>query len=402
MRTLPALLLFCVTSTLWSQSLQSKMDSVMLHHINAGELHGGVAYVQKDKKVLLHKAYGFRDVEQKQLLKEDAIFNIASMAKVVTAVGALILYEDGKFLLDDPIEMYLPELGELMVLENIGTDSAKLVPPIRSITIRDLFRHTAGFGYAYQMTEAQNSVDSLYVSKELDMSRTSQDFLERLSEIPLKYQPGSQWEYSYALDVLGFLVEKISRMTLHDFLKQNLFGPLEMTSTGFYLNPEDMGRLSNLYVQTADGLAAVPDFVSNYKEPPTLYAGGGGLGRSIDGALLSSTADFAKFCNMLLDYGQYNGKEILQSQTVELLISNQIGGIVKRSFPVGAYGFGVGVSNWPNNGRTQAISWTGAFKTIFVVNFKVDFVSIFMTQHEPWGHLDIMDKFLQVIEETVP
>ena len=210
MRILTALFISCVTCTVWSQSLQSKMDSVMLHHIRAGELHGGVAYVQKDKKVLLNKAYGFRDVGENELLTKDAIFNIASMAKTVTAVGALVLYEDGKFLLDDAVEQYLPELGELMVLENIGTDSAKLVPPMRSITIRDLFRHTAGFGYAYQLTEAQNQVDSLYVTKELDLSETSQEFLERLSTIPLKYQPGSQWEYSYSVDILGFLVEQIS------------------------------------------------------------------------------------------------------------------------------------------------------------------------------------------------
>ena len=191
-------------------------------------------------------------------------------------------------------------------------------------------------------------------------------------------------------------------MTLHEFLKQHVFDPLDMISTGFYLEPKDMGRLSNLYVQSDEGLEAVDDFAHKYKKPPTLYAGGGGLGRSIDGALLTSTADFATFCNMLLNYGTLNGERILRRQSVELLISDQIAGIQKRSFPVGGYGFGVGIYDGPNHGKTQAISWTGAFNTIFVVNYTADLISIFMTQHEPWGHLDIMDKFLQVIEETLP
>ena len=384
-----------------SQSLETEMDHTMQGYVDLGRLHGCVAYVQKGGEVLLHKAYGYSDIKLKKELKEDAIFNIASMAKTVTAVGALILYEEGKFLLDDPIEKYLPELNNLQVLQNAGTDSAALVPLSRSITIRDLFRHTAGFGYAYLEEEINHPTDSLYVAKELHYSKSSEEFLTRIAAIPLKYQPGSQWEYSYSLDVLGFLVERVTHRTLHDFLTERVFGPLAMNSTGFYLDEEDLGRLSNLYIESDGALEAVPGFQNQYKSMPGVRAGGGGLGRSIDGALLSTASDFARFCTMLLAYGELEGKRILQPQTVELLISNQIAGITKQSFPVGEYGFGVGVNTYPYQGKTNAISWTGAFNTIFVVNYKMDLVAVFLTQHEPWGHLGIMDEFLMVIERTV-
>lgn len=402
MRILLTFLILIITYQSWSQSLEIRMDSVMQTYVDESKLHGCVTFVQKDGQVLLNKAYGFSNLEKGKALTTDAIFNIASMAKIVTAVGALILYERGEFLLDDPIEKYLPELQDLKVLENVGTDSAKQVALNRSITIRDLFRHTAGFSYAYRYIEARDEIDSLYVSNEIHTSKTSSQFLERISRIPLKYQPGSQWEYSYSIDVLGFLVERVSQMTLHDFLKQNIFDPLQMNSTGFYLNEKDSERLSSLYTYSDGELEEVTEFTNQYSTPPTLYSGGGGLGRSIDGAMLSSTSDFASFCNMLLNYGKSQGLEILKPQTVELLISNQIGGINERSFPVGAYGLGVGLFNGPNNGKTVAISWTGAFNTIFVINYKTNLISIFMTQHEPWGYLEIMDKFLLVIERSSP
>ena len=171
------------------------MDAVMQTHVDAGELHGCVTYVQKDGQVLLNKAYGFKDVEAKEKMDTEVIFHIASMAKTVVAAGALVLYEQGQFLLDGPVEKYLPELKDLQVMQNLGTDSSKLVPLNRSITIRDLFRHTAGFSYAYRLDESYNRIDSLYVTRGIDESKTSEEFLETLASIPLKYQPGSKWEY---------------------------------------------------------------------------------------------------------------------------------------------------------------------------------------------------------------
>jgi len=176
---------------IWAQSLETEMDSVMNGYIDSGKLHGCVTYVQKDGKILLNKAYGFQNIGQQAKLESDAVFNIASLAKVVTAAGALKLYEQGEFLLDDPLDKYLPELNDLKVIENIGTDSSKLVNPLRKITIRDIFRHTAGFSYVQKFEDAKNTVDSAYVFHEVGLCKTSGEFLERLSKIPLKYHPGA-------------------------------------------------------------------------------------------------------------------------------------------------------------------------------------------------------------------
>ena len=374
----------------------------MSGYIVEGKLHGCVAYVQKEGKILLNKAYGFQSIERKQKLKSDAIFNIASMAKTITAAGALKLYEEGKFLPDDPVKKYLPELSNLKVLTNIGTDSSKVVPLKRDITIRDLFRHTAGFGYVQYERDVKNEVDSLYVVNKLSESRTSGEFLNKISKIPLKYQPGSKWEYSYSIDILGFLIERITRRTLHDYLTEALFLPLEMNSTGFYLSKDNALRMTSLYSFTDNKLQLSKDpLKSHFLKKPTIHSGGGGMKGGI-GALLSTAGDYANFCTMLLHYGNFNGKEILKPQTVELLISNQIAGIEDRSFPLSGYGFGVGVNPSLNQGKTKVISWTGAYNTIFVVNYDSDLIAIFLTQHQPWGYLNIMDEFVSVLERTLP
>ena len=217
-----------------SQDLDQALDSLMSMYVDEGKLHGSVTYVQRGDEILHFEAHGFSNVELSQKMEKDAIFRIASMSKVITAAGALKLYEDGRFLLDEPVKEYLPQLSDLKVLENIGTDSVKIASLERDITIRDLFRHTAGFGYAYQESPNNDTIDNQYISKNLSTSnQTADDFLTKLAEIPLKYQPGSEWEYSYSIDVLGFLIEEITGQSLHEYLTESLFEPLEMTSTGF-------------------------------------------------------------------------------------------------------------------------------------------------------------------------
>jgi len=198
------------------------------------------------------------------------------------------------------------------------------------------------------------------------------------------------------------LIERITRKSLHDYLKEALFDPLEMSSTGFYLNNKTFKRLSSIYTFSDDVLKVIDEpSASRFLNKPTIYSGGGGMQNGV-GPLLSTASDYANFCKMLLNYGDYKGKEILKPQTVELMISDQIAGIEDRSFPLGGYGFGVGVNNRPNNGKTQVISWTGAFNTIFIVNYKTDLIAIFLTQHQPWGYLNVMDEFVMVLERTLP
>ena len=400
-------IIICITifaAPCLSQDLEQAMDSLMSGYVESAQLHGSVTYVQQGDEILHLKAYGFNNVAQNQKMRQDDIFRIASMSKVITAAGALKLYEEGRFLLDDPVKNYLPQLSNLKVMENPGTDSARKVKLERDITIRDLFRHTAGFGYAYQESEDNDTIDKLYISKELSTSyQTADDFLRKLAEIPLKYQPGSKWEYSYSIDVLGFLIEKISGQNLHDYLTESLFTPLEMTSTGFYVSKENVNRLTGNYIYKDDQLELIDDPTkSEYLEIPTIYSGGGGLKDNV-GGIVTTASDFANFCKMLLNYGMFKGKVILNRQTVELMISNQIEGIEDRSFPVGAYGFGVGVVPDIHYGRTQVISWLGGpYNTGFLINFNTGLIAVFLTQNSPWMHLNIVNKFFVVMSENMP
>ncbi|QNL51867.1 beta-lactamase family protein [Olivibacter sp. SDN3] len=208
-----------------------------------------------------------------------------------------------------------------------------------------------------------------------------------------------QQRRSYLTYVNVYPVERISGQNLHDFLKAELFDPLEMGSTGFYINEEDKTRLSGLYHYDENKLTLIQAPVtSHFSRKPTIFSRGGGMLDSI-GALLSTVGNYANFCEMILQYGNFKGKQIMRPETIELLISDQISGIDNRSFSLTGYGFGVGVNNRPNNGKTKAISWTGAYNTIFLIDYEKKLTAIFMTQHHPWGYLNIMGKFVTAVVE---
>ncbi|MFA5817041.1 MAG: serine hydrolase domain-containing protein [Bacteroidales bacterium] len=395
------LLLVFIVSISFSQNLKKELDSLMFKSVNEGQLHGCVTYVQQRDKVLHFESYGFKNIEQNKKMENDVIFRIASMTKIITAAGALKLYEEGKFLLDEPVKKYIPQFNNLKVMQNIGTDSCKIVNLERDITIRDLFRHTAGFGSGGE----NDTIGNLY--NKLDSAKTSEDFLNTISQIPLRNQPGSKWEYSCSNKILGFLIEKIINKTLHDYLTESFFVPLGMTNTGFYVAKKNIDKLSCSYIYD-EGKLKLEDnpMTSEYLKVPTIYNGGGGI--------VSTAKDLANFYNMILHYGTFNGKQILKAQTVELLISNQIGEIKDRgipdltnilskyrSFSVAGYGFGVGIHTEKNSGKTQSIYWAGSYNTYFLIDYDKQLITIFLTQITPFMHLDIMNKFGQIVNKNV-
>jgi CubicO group peptidase (beta-lactamase class C family) len=399
MKALPTIfILFLFSCHSNSQDLEQSFDNTFGKLISEGKLHGCVTYVQQGDDVLHFKAYGYQNIEEKQPMEKEAIFLIASMTKVVTAAGALKLYEEGKFLLDDPVKLYLKQFENMAVLENIGTDSAKIVPPTRDVTIRDLFRHTAGFGYAYKKHADNDTIDNLYVDNELWNSGSSTEFLDKICSYPLKYHPGSKWQYSYSIDILGFLVEKISGMTLHDYLTKEILEPLQMTSTGFYVSPENLNRLSCNYEYKNGQLELIDNPGSSpFGRLPNVFSGGGGLEDNV-GGLVTTAEDFANFCTMIMNYGQFGDRRILKKQTVELMISDQIAAIHDREFQVSGYGFGTGVAHDIDHGGAQAVFWAGGpVNTYFRIDMEKNLISIFLTQNSPWRHENLMGLFGEIV-----
>jgi CubicO group peptidase (beta-lactamase class C family) len=380
-----------------------RIDEMLDGHIQKGELAGAVAYIFQPEHIVHFKAYGLMDIEHHRAMDKSALFRIASMTKPLTAVAALKLYEQGKFLLDDPVSKYIPELRNLRVLSPTASKEGKMetVPIERDITIRDLFRHTAGFGYSI----ADHPVDQAYRDKKLiTMETTLPGFIKNLASFPLEYQPGSKWEYSYSIDVLGYLVERVSSLPLDQFMKKEIFDPLKMNNTFFWVPPDKTVKLTCVYEYKDSVLKLVEKSTDNYytnKKNLACVSGGGGLPDDL-GGIVTTAEDYGRFCRMLLDYGKGFGKRILSPASVELMISNQIAAITDRSFPVDGYGLGIGVTAEKNEGRTQAVFWAGGpYNTTFNISYKNNYVAILLMQNLPWQHLGIMGKFMGLVEEAV-
>jgi CubicO group peptidase (beta-lactamase class C family) len=386
------LIILCIC-TVFSQGLESRLDSLLQGHVDHGEIHGCIAYIMQKDRVILYKPYGYMDLEKKRVMERDAIFGIASMTKILTAAAALKLYEEEKYLLDDPVKKYIPEFANLRVLAPACTreDSLVTIPLERDITIRDLFRHTAGFGYG-----GEDVVGRLYAKNALGSGdMTLQQFVQTMSSLPLKYQPGSKWEYSYANDILGYLIEVISGKPLDMYIDEVICEPLKMSSTGFYVPQEKLGKLCNHYEYKDKKLYVLENAGnSRFAKRPIFLSGGGGGVSTID--------DYSAFCQMILKHGEYHGKHIFHRQTIELLTSNQIGENSDRSFPVSGFGFGVGVVPGKYCGQTQSCFWAGApYNTTFFIDFDKQVIAIMLIQNSPWQHLHLMDKFGQIVREEI-
>jgi CubicO group peptidase (beta-lactamase class C family) len=381
-----------------------RIDEMLNAHIQKGELAGAVAYILQSGNVVYFKAYGSMDIEHQRVMDKTALFRIASMTKPVTAVAALKLYEKGKFLLDEPVKKYIPELSNLRVLSSAVSAEGmfETVPLERDITIRDLFKHTAGFGYSFE----DHPVDKLYRDKKLiTVATTLPGFVKNLADFPLEFQPGSQWEYSYSFDVLGYLVERISGQPLDQFIKQEIFDPLKMKSTFFWVPPDKTGNLTCVYEYKDGALKLYENATQNcYTDKKNLacVSGGGGLSDDFPGGIVTTAEDYGRFCQMLLNYGEVMGTRILKPATVELMISNQIAAVANRSFPVDGYGLGVGVKAEKYDGRTQSINWSGGpYNTVFRVNYANDYIAILLMQTLPWQNQGIMGKFMKLVDEAL-
>ena len=377
-------------STDFSSQRLDRIREAMDARIEADRFAGAVGMiVHKDQTVLLD-SYGYLDRESNTPMPADAIFRIASMTKPITSVGIMMLVEQGKISLIDPVSKYLPELAEMQVAVSSGKDPSDgeytLVPANKPITIYDLLRHTSGFGYGFLYDTA---VDRMYNEHRLgNADSTSSEFITTISQIPLKHQPGTVWEYSFSIDVLARVIEVVSGKPIDEYFQTHIFAPLGMIDTGYFVPESKLDRLASVYYTDPQLGMSREDRINaqDVTTPPTFLAGGSGL--------FSTASDYARFCRMLLGGGQLDGHRLLAPSTVRLMTSDHIGRISEdtRWVRIGSgYGFGLGFAvrladgGSPFIGSQGDYGWAGAWGTGFWVDPKHDLIGIFMIQNY-WQH----------------
>jgi len=296
------------------------LDDYMASVVAEGRVAGMTTLLARHGKIVEFKTYGKASLATGAPMTKDAIFRVYSMSKPLTGVGMMILFEEGKWRLDDPITRYVPEFKNLKVMTgvdkdgNITTEEMKRPP-----TMRELMSHTAGFGYGLGDT---HPVDKLYRKKGVLASHGLQEMIDRTATIPLMYQPGTDWSYSSAVDIQGYIIEKLSGQTLGQFLDERVFKPLKMKDTGFQTRPGAGGRLAANYVfdKQAGKIVEANELFGNkmpdYTKPPQMESGGGGL--------VSTTIDYARFCQMMLNKGELDGVRILAPSSIELMDTNVV------------------------------------------------------------------------------
>jgi CubicO group peptidase (beta-lactamase class C family) len=372
----------------------ARLDRAMQGYVDRGELAGIVVLVARHGKVAHLESYGQRDAASGAPMTNDTIFRIASMTKPIASVALMMLWEEGRFQLRDPVAKFLPELADPVIavppdpLEYHGQPT-RTVAARNPITVQHLLTHTAGLANNYRGWTRDAYAE---MRAKLPPGATVGDMVKELAKIPLDFEPGTAWEYGPATDVVGLLVEVLSGQRLDRFLEERIFRPLGMKDTHFYLPPEKLPRFAALYRPGQDGrieLAEAPDTSSRYlRTPQTYFSGAGGL--------VSTAADYFRFHQMMLDGGELDGVRILGRKTVELMTANHTGdlGIWLRG---PGYGFGLGYSVVLDQGASGmpasagSYSWGGAFCTSFWVDPQEDLIGILMTQIRPYTHLNVRE-----------
>lgn len=387
----------------------SQIDRVLQEYVEQQRISGATAIVVKDGKIIYHKSIGYNDVEVKTPMAKDAIYRIASQTKAITSVGVMMLYEQGKLLLDEPVSKYIPEFKNPRVLDkyNDKDTTYTTIPAKKEITIRELLTHTSGIGYAQIGNPRMNAIYSKAgVVAGIGVADTMVlgNKIKILGGLPLFHHPGEQWTYGLNTDVLGYLIEVVSGLSLDQFFRTRIFEPLGMKDTYFYLPASKRSRLVTLYTENKEKkLVKAPDvyplngnFYTDYPaRNGSFYSGGGGL---------SSTAfDYALFMQMLLNGGELNGKRILSKASVRMMTSHQLGAVPFRSG--NHFGLGFEVVTEANSGKTPlspgSFYWAGMFSSTYWIDPKEKIVAQLFLNKYPNSNSDIHDKFKALVYAAI-
>jgi CubicO group peptidase (beta-lactamase class C family) len=308
-----------------------KIDDLVRSHIDQGALSGAVTLVARHGKVVHLGVMGVKDIASAEPMRADTMFRIFSMTKPVTATAMMILHDQGLWSADDPIAKHLPEFADVKVYSAGGDgDPFKLVEPLHAPTIGELLTHGAGFGYGFAFGETTDPIELLYREARIWEAPNLAEMMARLGKMPLAYQPGSMWRYSLSMDVQGAMIERLTGMTLPDFTRQRIFEPLGMIDTAFHTPPEKRDRLATLYFK-ADGFPPVQmenPLLAESDSPPSLASGGGGL--------YSTASDYARYAQILLSGGAFEGRRIVSREGVRAQMTNRLPDTMLQT------GFGIG------------------------------------------------------------
>ena len=373
-----------------------RIDTSLQGYVDRDEVPGVVALIARRGQIVYHRSFGHRDVDASAPMSTDVIFRIASMTKPIASVALMMLWEEGRFLLRDPVAKYLPGFADMEIAVPVEpADTARgpfrTIRAEKRITIQQLLTHTAGLANPYRGV-TRGRYNELRENRK--PGGTVGDYVSELAKLPLNFEPGEHWEYGPATDVVGRLVEVLSGMTLDEYLSKKIFGPLGMRDTHFYLPGDKLPRFAALYRPDDAGkivLQERPDQQSRWvKEPHVYFSGAGGL--------VSTTSDYFRFHQMMLNGGKLDGVRILGPRTVRLMTVNHTGDRAIWLRGEG-FGFGLGYAVSVDLGRSAMPSaegtygWGGAYCTVFWVDPEDELIGILMTQVRPYTHLNIRKDF---------
>ena len=399
------------------ERLERITDHLTRHYIDPSKIAGCQTLVARHGHVAYYRPLGFLDLERRRPMADDTIFRIFSMTKPITSVALMTLYERGYFQLNDPVHRVIPEWRDMMVYVSGEGERMQTRAPIRPMTFRHLLSHRSGLSYGGGLEQLigvdrpLHPADAAYVSSGVHRGRgeTLRSFVEKLSHVPLRFDPGDHWMYSYSTDVCGYLVEAMSGMPFDQYLQETIFEPLGMGDTAFFVSPEKKDRLAANYSRAVDkSLRLIDDpETSSYLERPSFFSGGGGL--------TSTTADYFRFCEMLRRGGELDGARILGPRTLRLMTQNHLTAdrdlaqTAIGPFSETAYegiGFGLGFAMTLDEVSAGSIAagdyyWGGAASTIFWVDPREDLVVIFMTQLIPSATFNFRGQLKSIVYSAI-
>ena len=351
--------------------------------LKQGEVAGIQVVIQHKGKTVYNQAVGYRDIGSQSLLQTDSIYRIYSMTKPITSVAIMMLVEEGKIDLHAPVAKYLPELKGLTIhnAKHKGT---------QTVTVHQLLTHTSGMTYGFF---GDTDVDKMYQRVQPLYSVSNNAMMAKLAPLPLLYEPGTRWNYSISIDVLGALIERVSGQSLGAFFEERILEPLEMKDTTFRLKPNQVKRFTTSYT-TRLKVADAYNY-STFANPYRWESGGGGL--------LSTGEDYLHFCQMLLNLGEWNGRRLLKSETVLQMTQNQLPeGILAYGWFGFGYGFAVQIHDWESKGHVGEYWWSGIASTHFWISPTDELIVIALSQEEPFNNRlkDILKPLIYDILET--
>jgi CubicO group peptidase (beta-lactamase class C family) len=379
-----------------------RLQAVFKDFVDREQLAGAVVAIMRGGKLAYMQPVGRMDVEKNLPMRRDTIFRLASMSKAVTSVAAVMLMEEGKLRLADPVSRFLPAFRRTSVAVPSATGGGRIgiLPARREITIRDLLTHTAGISYGDGPAVDQYKAAGIYGWYLGDKSEPIAPLMERLAGLPFDAQPGERYVYGYNTDILGAVIEKASGMPLDQFFRTRIFEPLKMADSCFFLPAEKRSRLATVYsigqggriVRAAEGGMGQGDFVDG---PRACFSGGAGL--------LSTATDYARLLQMLLNGGELEGARILSPKSIEMMTVNQVGSLYSN----GDLGFGLGfevITDLGRAGRPGSVgeySWGSAYYSRYFVNPKENLAALFLTQLIPAGSVDLNDRFRYLVYQAI-